>query len=150
MDKTELLTKIEEGYATLNTLLASLNEAQMTQPRVQDQWSVKDIVAHVAAWQSLCAEWLEVLARGETPPQARLWDDESVNQANEQFFKENEQRPLPDTLSDFHQSYRRMLNAVNALSDEDINNRNRYAWRQGRPLLDFIIGNSYGHYPEHG
>jgi hypothetical protein len=48
--KAELMARIEREWAVLQALLAQVSEEQMEAPGA-DGWSVKDQVAHLAAWE---------------------------------------------------------------------------------------------------
>lgn len=50
IEKAALLDNIQEGYKEFEALLAPLSEEQMTVPGVSGRWSVKDTIAHIAAW----------------------------------------------------------------------------------------------------
>ena len=51
MNREQLLKKIDTPWAALRASYAGLNEAQLAQPGVTGDWSVIDILAHVAAWE---------------------------------------------------------------------------------------------------
>ena len=59
--KDELLAAMDQGYTTFELLLAPLSETQLTIPGVNGEWSIKDILAHLAAWQGRVAERLEAI-----------------------------------------------------------------------------------------
>src|SRR5690348_7645855 len=84
LDKTQLLNSMHTGYAVFETLLAPLNQEQMTKPGVNGEWSVKDILAHLTAWQRHLLHLIEVTKRSEEPSDIPpgLTDD----QINEQFY----------------------------------------------------------------
>ncbi len=48
MSKTHLLGLIERDRAHWETLLGSIPEVWMTEPGVEGEWSIKDIIAHIA------------------------------------------------------------------------------------------------------
>jgi hypothetical protein len=52
MNKTQLLDLIQAARADFETLLAGIPEAWMTEPGVEGEWSIKDIIAHIA-WASV-------------------------------------------------------------------------------------------------
>jgi hypothetical protein len=52
-NKEELLTKIESSSSAFVSILSQVPEVKTTQPDVVEEWSVKDIVAHVTFWQDL-------------------------------------------------------------------------------------------------
>ncbi len=52
MTKDELIKKIETEWDNLQAALDGLTEEQMHQPGVVGEWSIKDILAHITAWQT--------------------------------------------------------------------------------------------------
>src|SRR2546423_15123138 len=65
VDKAELLEKIAGGHAALDRLLASMDEDQMLRPGVYGELSVKDVLAHLAAWEGMAAGWVRASLNGE-------------------------------------------------------------------------------------
>ena len=47
---------------------AGLSEAQMVEPGVVGDWSVKDVLAHVTTWEEEALTHLPHILAGETPP----------------------------------------------------------------------------------
>src|SRR5215470_767962 len=73
MDKTTLLNTIQTEYAQFESLIAPLSETQLCTAPFEGEWSIKDIMAHIAVWEQLCTRWLEEFLRGVTPqPSERL------------------------------------------------------------------------------
>jgi hypothetical protein len=52
-------------------------------------------------------------------------------------------------LADFHRSYARAYSVVEALTEEDLIDPQRFAWRKGDPLWHMVAGNTWEHYQEH-
>ena len=67
MDKTELLAMIQSDRAQFDGLLATLSAEQMCQATLENDWSVKDVLAHIAAWERKCVGWIQAGFRGEKP-----------------------------------------------------------------------------------
>ena len=67
MDKSALLNTIQTERTRFEALLAPLSEEQLCSPTLDGGWSIKDIMAHVAEWELICARWLEEFLRGEMP-----------------------------------------------------------------------------------
>ena len=65
--KSQILTAIQAERLALETLLAKIPPAQMTLPDLHEGWSVKDILAHITAWEELMQGWVQISLRGETP-----------------------------------------------------------------------------------
>ncbi len=146
--KDTLLNNMQEGYNEFEALLASLSEAQMLTPEVNGPWSVKDNIAHLAAWQDYLHEQLEGLLTGKEPP-SFLPGLTTEDEQNEALYQQNKNRPLAEVLAAYRASYQRVYTTVQALSEEALNAP--LPWRaNGNPVWLSIAGNTYGHYQEHG
>lgn len=150
MSKSELLQRIQSERQRLEATLAQLSANQMTTPGVNDQWSIKDILAHITAWERRMVRWLEEAVRGEVPemlPAGMTWDD--LDEWNEQTYLDNRDRPLAEVLANFKSSYPQALKAVEAVSEEDLIDPHRFEWRAGKPLWEMVAANTFWHYKEH-
>ena len=150
MDKAKLQEMIQSDRAQLDELLATLSAEQMCQTTLENQWSVKDVLAHIAAWEKRCVGWIQAGLRREKPdkPEAGYtW--EVVDKLNEKTFQENRERPLNDVQAEYRQAHQEMLAQVQALSEDDITNPQRFSWTNGRGLVPYIAANTYEHYQEH-
>ena len=146
-DKAELLAIIQTGYNQFENLLATLSAEQMTTPGVNGSWSVKDNLAHLAAWQNYQAARMQGVLDGAEPPHlAPGHEDEDA--INEYLYQQNKDRPLADMLADFRASYQRVLAATQALSWEALNDP--FPWyNNGVPVGAYTLGNTAGHYALH-
>ncbi|MEP7199677.1 MAG: ClbS/DfsB family four-helix bundle protein, partial [Chloroflexota bacterium] len=137
------------SHAELEAALVPLSEAQWAQVGAADGWTIKDQVAHVAAWQSLAVRWMQQGLRGEPVDRPAQFTDDDINAFNQRLYEKHKGDSSAAVLADLRKAHEKMLAMVASLSDEDINDANRFAWRHGSPLLDLIAGNTYEHYPEH-
>lgn len=153
MDKIKLLSMIRTERARWETLLAEVSEAQMRQAGVEGEWSVKDIIAHVTAYERWVVARLRSALRGE---RLRLEIDQlNLEQRNSWIFEENRNRPLHDVLAESQQVFQQLLKLVQALSDGDLGGSHRIEafldplWTDGLPVWKCIAADSYEHYRQH-
>lgn len=150
MDKTRLQHEIRTAYAALEEILAPLDETRMTTSGVNGDWSIKDILAHLAIWHRYLLDRLQAAARNENPTlYAMSPDDEEVDRLNEQFYQENKSRALDEIMTGFRSSYLQIVEAVQAMKEEDLTDAQRFSWTRGIPLWRFVAGDTYEHYLEH-
>jgi len=146
-DKAELLTIIQAGYDQFEALLASLNEKQMLIPGVNGSWSVKDNLAHLAAWQNYQAARLEGVLDGVEPPDPAP-GLQTEDEINDYYYRRFKDLPLAQVLADFRASYQRVLAATGALSWETLNEP--FPWYDNNvPIGAYTLGNTSGHYELH-
>ena len=47
----QLLNRLERAWHTLEASYAGLSDAEMMEPGVTGDWSVKELIAHVTTWE---------------------------------------------------------------------------------------------------
>ncbi|MEL7674745.1 MAG: maleylpyruvate isomerase N-terminal domain-containing protein [Chloroflexota bacterium] len=140
MTKQQLLDKLENAWADLQASFAGLSEAQMTQPGVTGDWSVKDILAHVTTWEEEALRMLPLILDGQTPPRyADLYG--GLNAFNAQMSAQKRDLPLAEVLAQLDATHRRLIEVVQRAPDDQITRETRF---RRRLRLD-----TYSHYPEH-
>jgi hypothetical protein len=150
MTKGELLDTLQAEYSRWEALLEQVGPARMERPGVTEDWAVKDIVGHLAAWQSRPVAWFQA-ARAGTRPEPPPWDMHlSEEEINAWITQSNRSRPLQDLLAESRRVSSDLLEAIRATPEQELADPGRFPWLQGRSLLDALAGNTYEHYQEHG
>jgi hypothetical protein len=154
--KSELMRRIRERHAEMEELLASLSPAQLTAPELDAGWSVKDSLAHLAAWDNLAVDWTNQYRRGEAP---KYWaegfvvgdgnTEEHMHRFNAHLFEQNKNRALDEVLDHFRSAFLRAVETVESLDASEIFDADHFPARKGRPLIALLAGDSYEHYDEH-
>ena len=144
VNKDILLNDIRKGYTDFDTLLSSLNEQQMMMTG-NDGWTIKDHIAHLTAWQQRTLNMLQAVMDNVELPDPT--PDMTTDQINEQFHQRDVSLTLDGVLAGHRDIQQRMLNAVQTMSEEDVNKP--ISWLDDRPIVGWVIGNTYEHYEEH-
>lgn len=155
--KATLIDNIRTKQTAMEQALEMLNEQQMTTPGVVGAWSIKDVVAHISAWERIALGRLQAAAKNEMPavswapgePTFTELSNTDVDSINNEFYQHNKDRPLQDVLAEFHTLALRIVNALQELSDDVLTDAQRFTWTFGRPLWRFVPGDSYEHVNEH-
>ena len=151
--KAKLLERLRDERAQWETFLAELDEAQLTALTQPDQRSIKDIMAHLMAWQRLTVARLEA-ARWNQTPRPTDWpghldpDAEDVDEINEWIYRTYHARPLAEILQTWRQVFQQVLDTGEALSEEELADSGRYPWMGHWPLSAVLVG-TYEHHDEH-
>jgi hypothetical protein len=144
--KAGLLERIHAEHASLEALLAQLDEDQMTQPAVVGGWSIKDILAHITAWEKCMLQWMAETRQGLIPRLPASKHD--LHRWNVRFYQQNQARSLADVLAEFYRSYQEVLHWIAETPEEELVKEIHGAWPKG-PLWQGIADNTWGHYKEH-
>ncbi len=147
MTKDELIRKIESEWHKLQTALDGLTEEQMHQPGVVGEWSIKDVLAHLTAWQTRLISTMFKAERGLVPEATEVGP--TVDQMNEKFYQEMKDRSFEQVWDDLDSSYYQLLGRLEAWKEKDLFDPLRFKWMRGEPFERYIAGDSYEHYAEH-
>ncbi len=93
----------------------------MAQPGVAGDWSVKDMLAHIAWYEREEADVYGEVS-GEGSP---LWNVPQEPR-NRILFEQARGRPLEEVLADFREAHERFLGVIERLSEEDLARPGRF------------------------
>lgn len=155
-DKAELLDRIERARVSLDEVIARLGDTQLVTRGLDGRWSVKDHLAHLAAWELGIAALLQ-----RRPRYAAMQLDEKTylstdaDGLNEIIHQQNRGRSLGEVRLAFSEAQRELLTALGSLTDADL--FESYSHYQpdepgedsGAPIVGWIAGNTHEHYDEH-
>jgi uncharacterized protein (TIGR03083 family) len=145
--KAELLKDIQVERTRLEQTLSTLTPKDMTRPGVVGAWSVKDVLAHLAAWEQLFLHWYEAGRNGKrAEPTPVGMSRKAMDALNEQIFKRYSRRSLATVLAEFQASYEAILAAIQAVPEDDMIAEGRYVWTGKLRVADYIAGNTCNHY----
>lgn len=90
-DKQQIISMLKDEFDRWEKLLGRLTEEQMAASRPIPEMSIKDIVAHLTAWQKISVARLEAARQDTEPEYPNLPDGldpyaEDVDQINAWFF----------------------------------------------------------------
>jgi hypothetical protein len=115
--KTELVTRIRAERARWEALLAGRDEALLTAPAVIGTWSVKDVLAHLMAYQSEFLRAWTHTPRAAPPPGVDMAD---LDQRNAWLADQYRKWSLADVLAAWREVGERLLTLVAATPSEDL------------------------------
>ena len=149
ISKKQLLAEMQSEQVAWLAVLDEIGEENMTQPEVAGGWSIKDIVAHITGWRRRTVLRFRA-ALDPTVDMTPYWpaeldEDDEVDEINAWIYKANRERPLADVLNDSREVFQQLVTAVDALSDEQLNDPQRFPWLEGERLAGAFI---FGHFHE--
>ncbi len=154
--QADLLRRIRDSRAALEQMVARLGEVQLTTPGL-DGWSVKDHLAHVAAWEESLLALLEGRDRNAAigiDPSSAESANHDVDALNAIIQRRSRERSLADVLATFRETHGRVLAMLAKLTDADLlrpysHYQPNVEPRDPRPVIGWIDGNTWEHYDEH-
>jgi len=100
-------------------------------------WTFKDVASHLTVWRRRTIDRLDAAGRREPMP-ALPWPEElgedEDDPINAWIHERTKDRPLAEALADADASYDDLRAAINALTDEDLVDPDRFPWLSGTAL----------------
>lgn len=146
--KAELLVIRRALYARFDALIAGLSEQQIQMPGVNDDWSVKDHIAHITFWERVnLLDMLKAIEQGTNWTDHGLERTEEVrDKTNQQVYLQNKDRSVTDVLSEFQATHQQVIEYLEKLSEEEL--KTPYEWLEGYTIITWLTEPN-GHYQEH-
>jgi hypothetical protein len=148
MDKKALLGSLETSRKNFLAVIEGLNEETLLESGVIDGWSVKDMISHISNWEAELIKMLWQVQQGQKPTSMQF-KNRDIDTVNLEWAEENRTRPLAKVLADFIAVRKQTLRRVQAFSEQELNDPQRFFWQQGKPLWKWIAEDSYEHEAEH-
>lgn len=140
MNRQKLLQQLDKAWNAFKASYAGLADAQLTEPGVTDNWSVKDIIAHVTWWEEEALKHLPLIAKGGRPPRYSVKYG-GIDAFNAQKTKQQQDLSLADVLRQMEDTHQRLVAYIQSVPEEHFTQETRF---RRRLRLD-----TYSHYPIH-
>ena len=150
MTRDEIIDALEDTREKFLEALEDLSDEALQEPGVFADWSIKDILYHISMWEAELVKLLWQAAQGQHPTTAHFSASPTpVDQINADWLEKGRERPLELVWQDFEGVRKQTSRRVDAFSDEDLNDPQCFPWLHGRPLWEWVAGDSYEHEEEH-
>ena len=131
----ETLAKIDRSWTALIDGIDGVPADRMEEPGVVGEWSVKDVMGHIAYWEAQAMENIHRRAAGEP---AREVDWQAINEREATAIRA---RPLDAVKTELFQTHQHLLDLLRTLPPTDPITTD---------VCAFVSGDTYEHYDEHG
>jgi len=154
-DKQQMLTMLKDEFNRWEELLIGLSEAQIAAPHLPADLSIKDVIAHLRAWQQVSIARLEAALLNREPafpdwlggsdPES----EENTDTYNERIYQTYREQPWSSVHSVWREGFLRFLELAEAIPEKDLLDKGRYPWLEGYPLFAVLQGSYEHHHEDH-
>ena len=134
-----LLDLLSLAYREERTFIEKISEKERVVIGTYDQWSMKDVIAHVAAWKERTALELASVTSGGPRPQG-----DSLEQINAKIFEKHLYCTWDEVLTLSKRAYEALCKQVETMPEEDLTNAKAIEWYDG-PAWRLSIDDGYSH-----
>lgn len=138
--KTRLIQLLDLAQSFRKQLLADFSSDADKRSGTWEQWSLKDELTHVVAWQLNALARMAALIHAEPVPD--FSDYEKINRA---IYDTNRDRTLADIAAEGDRAYTDFVALIQSLPADDLAQSARFSDQEPRSLAEQIMGNGFEH-----
>jgi hypothetical protein len=153
-NKEEILALLKEEFNRWEELLSGMSEDQATNLSMPTNLSVKDVVAHLWAWQQRSIARMEA-AILDREPEYPKWPEyldpeaEDVDSINAWIYETYRVKPWSRVHQDWRDGYLHFLELGQQIAEKDLLDHGKYMWMEGYSLADVLLGSYEHHHEDH-
>ena len=140
MDRAGLRKRLDAAWSAFQDSYAGLSAAELLEPGVTGEWSVRDILAHVTTWEEEALEYLPLILKGGTSPRYRPTYG-GIDAFNALMTERKKSLSLAEVLVQVDEVHRRLIDLIERAPEDQLARETRF---RRRLRLD-----TYHHYPQH-
>jgi hypothetical protein len=119
--KSRIIKRLGIERKRLEQFLSTLSRVDMLAPGVVGEWSVKDVLAHLADWEAHMSIWMNAARGGdpvEQPDPGLTW--RQLDLFNDRVYEAHRDQPLDEVLAYFHEAHRQFMELVDAMPEAEM------------------------------
>lgn len=156
--KAELLQRLRDERLTWDNLIATVPDAVAIQPNLPNDWSVKDLVAHIASYEQWTAAQIRAANEGRTPTDMELYGRDAVpvearewnvDQINAAIYEQHKDLSMEEAQAFAGRAFNDLITALEAVPEEEFLRPRAQQWVREENLLAAIPRQTYDHYAMH-
>jgi uncharacterized damage-inducible protein DinB len=142
----QIKDELERNRATVVAAIEGLSETDVLDKNCFGNWSVKDVLAHIAAWEGRILNGARHLLDPAQPAPRPI---DSILGWNDEMAAHNAERPWPEVQANFIETRQELNDFLNNLQWSDWKQRGPYPWPNSQGTLAELITVIAEHDTEH-
>ena len=139
MNKRELLERVREAHEKLTKALEGLTEEEATSVGLNSQWSIKDALAHVVAWEIEAVRAISEIQSNTWKPQK--FDKQTIDEFNAHAVESRKENSMSQVRLEFDEAHREMEHTIVTLLPDEVD--------ESTPAYKFVEGTTFRHHTHH-
>jgi hypothetical protein len=140
MNRSQLLKRLDKAWRAFKESYAGLSDAELMEPGITEDWSVRDLIAHVTWWEQEALTHLPLILTGGKPPRYSVTYG-GIDAFNAQQAELKRNLSLSEILQQQDETHRRLIDFIQTVPEDQFMGETRF---RHRLRLD-----TYSHYPLH-
>ena len=138
--RPKLIELLERTRDEEQAFVAQLTPQEREQVGKVNDWSAKDMIAHLVGWKLRMADQMAALSRGENKS-----DVEDLDAENALIWTEYCDRSWEEVVQASSLGHQRLMDGLQAMSVTDLHDADRFESQKGQPVWRSVAGNGCTH-----
>jgi uncharacterized damage-inducible protein DinB len=140
LNQGAILRFFREDHRKLKQTIAKLTESQMINDIVMGDWSVKDIIAHISAWNLEIAKSIDDVLDKKAP----WYLNKGETAFNIAEVEKRRKRSLVETLEEWEKSFDVLIRRIEDITVDEWNIETGLTWADGSAVtIESLFGYRY-------
>jgi hypothetical protein len=140
MTKKEALNNLQKAWQELLSVVGKIPLDTINTPDVTGNWSVKDLLGHIADWNEQVVLLVDAMSRGEKKAAERYSNYGNIDEWNERAVEKKRPIPIPLILVHLGVMHQRVVSLLEQLPDSVLENEQ---------IARAVRVDTWEHYREH-
>jgi len=145
--KEDLLKEIDIERKKLEDFLAAIPADTLAHKKVVGEWTTKDVISHLIAWEQMVILWVKSGYEGKVfpvPAEGFKWSE--LPALNDKIFRDHKDEPLDVVMQKFHDSHRQIVDLLKSLPEKDLFTPGLQKWQNKNMLIAYFKSSTSSHY----
>lgn len=146
--KEEPISSIESEHRRFLQLLGTIPSTRYLEPGVWgDDWNIRDLLAHLTAWEQMFLTWYRQGEAGEQPEMpAKGYKWNQTPALNREIWKRHRGRSVAEIRAEFETSFDEVFSLAQGLTEFELLERGHFSWTGRNHLTTYLGANTVSHY----
>jgi uncharacterized protein (TIGR03083 family) len=135
-DLEALASRLERSRSHIYNIIAGLSEAQLSEPSPGGNWSIHDMLAHLAANEELMTDLAYGIATGESTSMGEDFDNDRYNAES---VAQRREKATSEILDELHDSRERLETLLDKVTPDQLTRRGEHPLQGWLNLKEFLV-----------
>ncbi len=138
-NKTQIITRLQTERRRLDKVISRLSREEMLHAQVVGEWTIKDVLAHLADWEAHMLVWVAAGRSGdpvEHPDPGLTW--KQLDEFNQRVYAAHCDQPLDEVLAYYHSAHEQFMAMVEAMPEDEMLKPGCYAFLGKSAVYDWL------------
>ncbi len=139
MKRDDAINQLRAARKTLQDQLQGLTEAELEKPKAIGPWSIKDLLAHMAAWDEETLRIIQAFSFQAEPQYSYTISDRNDFAVwNQEQIEQRRSLTLAQVLSEFEAARRDLIQAVEGVTDQVLARGKMTPWNKPKTGIELL------------